>query len=462
VLFRSLAALESLYPDRQAEQVERLAHHALRGEVWENAAVYLRQAGTKAAGHSAYQEAVGYYEQALGALGNVPESSEMRGQAIDLRIQMYLVLLYLGEFGRILTYLRDAESLALAADDRPRLGRVSAFLSAYYWNAGDYGQAIEAGQRALAIAHEFGNLSLQVQTSLYLGQAYYWSGEFRRAIEVLSESVVSVQADLRSERFGLPFLPTAISLSWLAVAFAELGEFAEGIPRGEEAVRIAEAADNPFSLAATCWSIGQLYLVKGDLAKAIALGERGLAVCRTSHIPLLFPVTALGLGHAYVLAGRSDEGVLLLEEGLKQNTSMGRKTGYSLGNAFLSEAKLLSGHRGEAVDLARRSLDIARQLNERGNEAWVLRLLARIAAESDPPEVEQAVRYYQQAITLAEELGMRPLVAHCHLGLGTLYQRVGRAEQAQADLAAAAELYGAMEMTSWLTQAEAALAQLAR
>ena len=66
-----------------------------------------------------------------------------------------------------------------------------------------------------------------------------------------------------------------------------------------------------------------------------------------------------------------------------------------------------------------------------------------------------------QALALAEEMGMRPLVAYCHFGLGTLYQRVGRNEQAQAELATAAEMYRAMEMTFWLETVEAALCRVA-
>ena len=120
---------------------------------------------------------------------------------------------------------------------------------------------------------------------------------------------------------------------------------------------------------------------------------------------------------------------------------------------------LLAGRQRTRAPLAERALALAREHEERGNEAWALRLLGEIAAHADPPDVEQAESYYRQALALAEELGMRPLVAHCHLGLGTLYQKIGRDEQAQAELATAAEMYRAMEMTFWLAKAEAVLAQ---
>ena len=114
----------------------------------------------------------------------------------------------------------------------------------------------------------------------------------------------------------------------------------------------------------------------------------------------------------------------------------------------------------EAAQLAGQALDLARAHKERGHEAWALRLLGEIAAHQAPPEIEPAAHHYRQALALAEELGMRPLVAHCHLGLGTLYAKTGQREQARAELSTAIEMYRAMEMTCWLLQAEVALAQV--
>ncbi|MGH8057998.1 MAG: tetratricopeptide repeat protein [Candidatus Entotheonellia bacterium] len=114
----------------------------------------------------------------------------------------------------------------------------------------------------------------------------------------------------------------------------------------------------------------------------------------------------------------------------------------------------------EAVQLAGRALDLSRAHKERGYQAWALRLLGEIAAHQDPPEVEPAEHHYRQALALAGELGMRPLQAHCRLGLGQLYARMGRSDEARTELAAAIESYRGMEMAFWLPQAEVALAQV--
>jgi tetratricopeptide (TPR) repeat protein len=130
----------------------------------------------------------------------------------------------------------------------------------------------------------------------------------------------------------------------------------------------------------------------------------------------------------------------------------------SLRVAYLSEAYLLAGRMDDAIRFARRALDLSRNHKERGNEAWALRLLGEIASHPDPPDVEIAEAHYRQALALAYELGMRPLQAHCHLGLGSLYSKVSRREEARAELAAATELYRSMDMTFWLPPAEATLA----
>jgi tetratricopeptide (TPR) repeat protein len=121
---------------------------------------------------------------------------------------------------------------------------------------------------------------------------------------------------------------------------------------------------------------------------------------------------------------------------------------------------MLAGRLEEAHVLAERTLALTREHQERGNQAYALHLLGKIAARRDPPEVASAEASYQQALTLAKELGMRPLLAYCYHGLGTLYSRVGREQQARAALSAAIALYRAMDMTFWLPQAEAALAQV--
>jgi tetratricopeptide (TPR) repeat protein len=167
-----------------------------------------------------------------------------------------------------------------------------------------------------------------------------------------------------------------------------------------------------------------------------------------------------GLGYAFALQGRLAEGRALLEEGLSDTIRTGALHNRSLYVAWLSEVCRLAERGEEAWQHACQALDLARQHKERGNEALALHQLGVVYAHANPLDAAPAEANYQQALALAEELGMRPLVAHCHLGLGRLYGRTGQWEQARAALATAIDLYRAMDMTFWLPQAEAALAQV--
>jgi tetratricopeptide (TPR) repeat protein len=168
---------------------------------------------------------------------------------------------------------------------------------------------------------------------------------------------------------------------------------------------------------------------------------------------------AAALGAAYTLSGRVADAVPLLTQALEQAIATKRVGFQALCSLPLGEAHLLADRLEEAHTLTEHTLVLARQYQERGHQAYALRLLGEIAARREPPESNQAEAHYRQALALAEELGMRPLVAHCHLGLGGLYARIGRRAEARTELSAAVELYRAMEMTFWLPQAEAVLAQ---
>ena len=449
-------ALERLAPDRLAEQVERLAHHALRGEVWDKALVYCRQAGEKTMARSAYREAVEYFEQALSALPHLPETRDMHEQAIDLRLALRTALYPSRDLGRILACLREAESLAEALDDPRRLGQVCLFLSRHFSIMGANDQAIAVAQRALAFATASGDVVLHALANRFLGLAYEAQGDYRRAIDCFAQTRSFFDGAWRHERCGEIFLPAVQSRADLALCHAELGTFAEGRALGEEGLRIAEAVAHLGSLMLAYRGIGLLSLRQGDLPRALPRLERAMGICQDADLPGYFPLIAAALGAAYTLGGRVADAVPLLTQAMEQTMATERVALQALCSLPLGEAQVLAGRLEEAHALAERAL--AHQ--ERGHQAYALRLLGDIAAHRDPPEHESAEAHYRQALALTEELGMRPLQAHCHRGLGTLYAQLGRPEPARTELSAAIALYHSMDMTFWLPQAEAALAQV--
>jgi DNA-binding winged helix-turn-helix (wHTH) protein/tetratricopeptide (TPR) repeat protein/class 3 adenylate cyclase len=457
---RIVEVLEALYPDQRAELVERLAHHALRGEVWDKAVGYCQQAGEKALTRSAHREAMGYFEQALSALPHLPEQRDAREQALDLRLALCSALYPLGYSERILACLREAEALAATLADPHRLGQISVFLSNHFRNMGAYDQAIAAAQRSLALATASGDAVLHALANHQLGETYEAQDDYCRAIDCYRKTIAYFDEARYRERFGQVSLPAALSRALLASCYAELGMFPEGRALGDEGLRIAETVDHPGSLMWAYWGIGLLALRQGDLCKAIPRLERAMGLCQDADLSAWFPRIAATLGVAYTLGGRVVDAVSLLTQAMEQAMIAESPRARVSRSLPLGEAYLLAGHVEEAHALAKRALALFCAHQRRGHQANALRLLGEIAARREPPEVAQAEVYYCQALALAEELGMRPLQAHCHRGLGTLYAKTGQPEQACTALSAAIALYRAMDMTFWLPQTEAALAQV--
>jgi class 3 adenylate cyclase/tetratricopeptide (TPR) repeat protein len=457
---RIVEALEALAGDHLVEQVERLAHHALRGEVWDKALAYCQQAGEKAMVQSAHREAVGSFEQALRALAHLPESHDRRAQAVDLRLALRSALRPLGEFERILVVLREAEALVATLDDPHRQGQIAIFLSNHFRDKGAYDQALAAAQQALALATASGDVGLRAMANHYFGETYLLQGDYRRTIACCGQTVAALEGAWRLERFGQIFLPAVQARAWLAWCHAELGTFAEGRALAEEGLRIAEAVAHPASLMFASRGMGLLALRQGDLSRAIPQLERAMGICQDVDLPAFFSIMAALLGAAYTLAGHVADAVPLLTQAVEQATALEMMVHQALCDLLLAEAQLLAGRREEAHAIAERALAHARAHGERGHEAYALHLLGEIAAYRDPPDAMPAEAHYRQALTLAEELGMRPLQAHCRRCLGTLYAATGQREQARAELAAATALYREMDMAFWLPQAEAALAQV--
>jgi len=276
--------------------------------------------------------------------------------------------------------------------------------------------------------------------------------------------VASLDGARRFERFGLRVPPAVSSRAWLAWCDAELGRFAEGKALGAEGLQIAEAVAHPSSLMQAYSGIGLLALRQGNLPRALLLLERGWGIYQDADVrdSAAFPLIAAALGATYTLGGRVADAVPLLTQALEQTMAMDIVRYQAFCHLPLGEAQLLAGRLEEAHAHAERALAHAREYQERGNQAYALRLLGDIAARREPPDSAPAEAHYQHALALAKELGMRPLQAHCHCSLGTLYSQTGHAALARAALATAIELYRAMDMASWLPAAETTLAQVER
>jgi class 3 adenylate cyclase/tetratricopeptide (TPR) repeat protein len=464
---RIVDVIEHLYADRLTEQVEQLAHHAFRAEAWEKAARYLRQAGDKAWGRSATREAASAFQQALTALAHLPQARETLEQTVDLQFMLCGLFDALTEPVRSFDYAREAQALALKLDDPVRRAWGVAHLCYGYVMLGEPAAAVEHGEAAFAIATDLADKELTLSVSFWLALAYMQQGRHRKAAQFLlgfsqdpAASVPETSCDGRGEadRGSHPKVRYEVwSRAQAARCFAELGAFDSAIACGEKAERAATISERPWDLGGTDLALGYVYLYKGDLDTSVARLERCLQISRTADVPMLFINAAPQLGCGYNLLGRISESITLLE----QARDMAEATRYMprapLIYAHLGEAYALAGRMEQATAALQRALDLARQHGKRSFEAWALYLMGKMYTLREPVEEERARQAYTYALSLAEELEMRPLQGQCHLALGLLSTPSSNAARSRQALSTAATMFREMDMQFWLEKAQTAL-----
>jgi predicted ATPase/class 3 adenylate cyclase len=449
-----VGAIEQYYGQRLGEQTERLAHHAVRAEAWDKAVRYLWQAGRNARARSAYRQAVVFLEQALEILRRSPETGENAAVRIDLLCRdLSDPLNILTQYELLLRHLHDAELLAERVGDRARRAEVLARSVSPLRFTGQHDRALETGQKALALAQEVGDAQLTILARLELAVAHSIGGDARRAEPLLRETMSSLDALPATAHGPHTAWLRRRSLMGLVRALTVTGRFPEAVQRGEEALRLAQDLGHPAPLAGALYRLGFAHCCRGDVDRAIEFCARSLALSLEREVHDALQWASAYLGAAYLLAGDTRAAVSHLESAVAAGESSRSLDPFML--VSLGEAYLHAGRGEEAVACAVRARDACRKHNQRGYEAQVLRLLGEIASERDLTSLAEAETHYLDALAIADDLGMCPLVAHCHLGLGKLYTRTGKREQAQEHLVTATTLYREMGMTYWLEKAEA-------
>ena len=455
LLHRRIAeAIEALHAEHLAPHTLALGLHYRSAEVWDRAVRYLREAGVTAFQRAANREAVASLEAALDAVEKMSAGADRNGHAIDIRVDLENALMGLGQFQRSLERLREAEALAHAVGDRRRLGRIYARLTYNLGSVGELSAALETGERALALATEEDDLPTALSANVVLARARYGLGDYRRTIETARRN------DTLRLRVDDPHGPPNVAFAriWSVLAMAEIGEFSEGAAIGETIVAGAVTYGRRHEEVWARLGLGRLYVMQGVGKRAIEVLEPGLPLSETSSdLAVYFSRTASSLGDAYVQSGRSAEGLALLDRAAGHAATLGFSYSQALIIGMLGEARLLAGDVDGASRSVGAALELARRFGQRGWEARALRLDAEVAARRAPVDVADVEARFAATTALAGELGMRPLRAHCRLGLGTAYALAGLTARARAEVEAALAEYRAMDMPYWCERAERAL-----
>jgi tetratricopeptide (TPR) repeat protein len=312
---------------------------------------------------------------------------------------------------------------------------------------GEVDEAVASGTRALQIANRLGDLDLRILASAYLGQAHYFRGEYERAAKLAIENIAALPADRVGEYFGGLIAVSVFDRVYLVRSLVELGRFAEAARYPAEAIQLAEATQHASTIGLAHLAAPTLHLLKGEWDQARAAVEQLIAVFRfrSENVAILLP-ESIGAS-AYVMAqvGERSRALDFIREG-EQVLQSTKGVVHRRAHVWLGRANFLLGRLDEAQSLGE---EVARSLRSAGFAAYAGHLLGDIATHPDRFDAETGEAHYRKALALAEPRGMRPLVAHCHLGLGRLYRRTEKNQQALEHLTTATKMYREMGMTYW-------------
>jgi predicted ATPase/class 3 adenylate cyclase len=439
-------AIELLHQDRLDEHIERLAYHSLHSELREKAVGYLRRAGQRADARSARQDAAAWLKLAIGVADSLPEIPTMLQTAFDIRLELRHMLVQLCDLTGGYECLREASTLAEKLNDDHRRGQVLAFLTNMHSMLGEMDKARETGNRALEIATRLGNLQLRLLTTSYLQQAYSFQGNHRQVVELVATNLAAIPAGREGEHFGAAIPMAVFDRCWLVRSLAELGRFSEASRHEAEMFRLIERRQHWFTIGQANYYATLVHILRSDWVSAHRQIERSIDAYRAGNVLLVLPQAIAHsawcnaeLGNLDEAGSRQHEAERLLQSHEDKSVFFPLEWAYR----SLSHTALIRRQIDQARRFAHRALDFSKC---DGEVAHALRLLGDIGIQDQRFDADESKVHYEKALALAETRDMRPLIAHCHFGLGRLHRRTENLDLARQHLVTATTMYREMDM----------------
>ncbi len=438
---RIVAAIERLYPDRLPEQVDRLAHHALRGEVWSKAVAYLRQAGAKTVARSAYGEAIRFYEQALSAVTYLPESQETLREAIDIRVELGPVLAATkgGGAPEVEASYMDAQELCNRAEDMSRLFPVLWGQWYVNYSRGKFHAARELGERLLSVAQGGQDSALLLEAHHSLWATLTWMGELTSATAHLRQGLALYDPQQHRSlvsRYG-GHDPGACCRNHSAITRWALGYPDQALKSTQEALSLAQELSHPLTTVIALYCAAWIHYYRGEsraaAEKAEALVTLGTAYgfsTWTEHATML-------LARLMVEQGGGNEGIAQLHKWLVATRAAmwGWRDVFSL--CLVAEAYRKAGDPGRGIEVL--SETMAAKNIEGFYEPELYRLKGELLLSQAAGASHDAESCFRRAIEIARARQAKSLELRAVTSLSRLLKRQGKREEARRMLG---EVYG--------------------
>jgi class 3 adenylate cyclase/tetratricopeptide (TPR) repeat protein len=420
---RVMSAMQTLLADRLGELTERLAEHAMRGEVWAAAVTYSLQAGDRATGRWAWREAIGFYDRAIEALTHLPVNEDTVKTSIEARLRLRVALPGVADLPRIARCLDEARSLALTVGDPAQLAEIDTSKCLTLTKMGLLEQAVEAGRQGYERSRELGEKAAFVNASFALAQACWYQGEFRQSEDLLLDRLDDLRGPLRLKNTGTTGTASVLALVCLSKTYAITGQHEKAAASIAEARAIAQELAKPFDLSYSGVGSGFCLLLSGDAQGAVAELEESLRLARSADIALLIPSSQRYLGRAYALTGRLQEAEAVLDDAIARTTTAGLLGMRLWSRAALAQVQLRNAP-GAAGETLATTLELARRYGFRPLQALLMRLLGKLYATHGGQNAQAAQAWCRQAIQLADELGMAPEAAQARRDLAAALSHI--------------------------------------
>lgn len=391
------------------DQSETLVYHAARGELWEDLVNAARLAGKRAARQSAYVAAARFLQQAIDACRRLPRTQARMAEEVDLRFELRINLFPTDAIANSLANSTEAEWLARELGDLHRLGWATAYLARDLQLAGRPRDARATAARALTYAGD--DHKLQTAARYFAAQAAYAMGDYTDAVTWINELVEMLEAVDPTAWTGTTGPAVVTFRVWLIWSLARLGRFDEALAASVRMRELADEFDLPLGKMLTLLSEGYALAHAGSLPEAEASLRASLALCRRWELSAWSNSITSCLGHVLARSGQFTEAFDMIGEAVVRRRKIGVLVNIAQELAWLSDAHRRAGEHQLAAEIADEAIVVARQQQERGNEA--LASFMRGESLRQLGQQAEAQACFSAALSLARESAMAPLEACC-------------------------------------------------
>jgi tetratricopeptide (TPR) repeat protein len=457
--------LEAHSPKWATDRPELLAHHYTEAKLTERAIPYWREAGQRALGQSANQEAIQHFERGLDLLMTLPETPARAGQELGLRLPLSVALIGTQGFAApaVGAIYERARALCDGLGDSKPLFPVLWGLNAFYTVRGLLNIALPLARRALSIAEAEGDLALLMPAQLLYGGPCLWRGDLLIAREHLERGLSLYQPSEHGPLAAIySYDPGMATLAYLAMTLWFLGYPDQAIERSRAAVAQTRAMGHVHSYVHSLVRATQVTLLNGEGGEALEVIPSILAISEDKGFPLWHAVATVMRGQALCLEGQAARGLDDIREGRERTLDTGALGFHPDFTLALAEALGDLGRYDEALEAVASAEDHMARSGFGYFEADLHRLRGDLYRRSDPSDAgaEQAEMSLRKAMEVARRQRSRSLELRAALSMARLWDSHGRRAAAREVLSGSYSWFTEGLHTPHLKSARAMLDEL--